>query len=105
PGVGPRSHARAGGRRDQRLRRRGTRRPRSPGPGPHRALMARFAVRRFASMLLVLFAISVLTFLIFQKIPNGDPALRIAGRTASPENIASIRHTWGLDRPIWDQYL
>jgi peptide/nickel transport system permease protein len=46
--------------------------------------MGRFAVRRAASMVLVLFAISILTFLIFQKIPNGDPALRIAGRTASP---------------------
>ena len=67
--------------------------------------MGRFAVRRVASMVLVLFAITVLTFLIFQKIPNGDPALRLAGRTASPENIASVRHTWGLDRPIWDQYL
>ncbi|HWC39238.1 MAG TPA: ABC transporter permease [Acidimicrobiales bacterium] len=67
--------------------------------------MGRFAVRRLLSMVLVLFAISIITFLIFQKIPNGDPALRLAGRTASPENIASVRHTWGFDRPIWDQYL
>jgi peptide/nickel transport system permease protein len=67
--------------------------------------MGRFAFRRLASMVLVLFAITIITFLIFQKIPNGDPALRLAGRTASPENIASIRHQWGFDRPIWDQYL
>ena len=32
--------------------------------------MARFVVRRLASMVVVLFAISVLTFLIFQTIPN-----------------------------------
>jgi len=57
--------------------------------------MARFIVRRVFSMIAVLFAISVLTFLIFQAIPNGDPAQRLAGRTATPETIAAIRRTWG----------
>jgi peptide/nickel transport system permease protein len=66
--------------------------------------MVRFAVRRLASMLAVLFAISVLTFLIFQAIPNGDPAVRLAGRTATPEAIAAVRRTWGFDQPIYDQY-
>jgi peptide/nickel transport system permease protein len=67
--------------------------------------MAPFIVRRIVSMLLVLFAISVLTFLIFQKIPNGDPAQRMAGRTSTPETVAAVRRTWGFDRPIYDQYL
>jgi peptide/nickel transport system permease protein len=67
--------------------------------------MARFVVRRLASMVVVLFAISVLTFLIFQAIPNGDPAQRLAGRTSTPETVAAIRRTWGFDQPIYDQYL
>ena len=67
--------------------------------------MGRFIVRRTASMVLVLFAISVLTFLIFQAIPNGDPAQRLAGRTSTPETVAAIRRTWGFDKPIYDQYL
>jgi peptide/nickel transport system permease protein len=67
--------------------------------------MARFVVRRSLSTLLVLFAISILTFLIFQVIPNGDPALRLAGRTATPETIASVRHYWGFDKPIYVQYV
>jgi peptide/nickel transport system permease protein len=67
--------------------------------------MARFIVRRLASMVAVLFAISVLTFLIFQAIPNGDPAVRLAGRTATPETIESVRETWGFDKPIYVQYL
>jgi peptide/nickel transport system permease protein len=66
--------------------------------------MARFVVRRTFSMVLVLFAISVLTFLIFQAIPNGDPAERLAGRTSTPETVAAIRRTWGFDKPIYDQY-
>ena len=67
--------------------------------------MGRFIVRRLISTVVVLFAISVLTFLIFEAIPNGDPAQRLAGRTSTPETIAAIRHTWGFDRPIYDQYL
>ena len=66
--------------------------------------MARFVVRRLISMLAVLFAISVLTFLIFNVIPNSDPALRLAGRTPTRGQIESIRHQWGFDRPIYVQY-
>jgi peptide/nickel transport system permease protein len=56
-------------------------------------------------MAVVLFAISVLTFVIFEAIPNGDPAERLAGRTATPETIAAVRTTWGFDKPIYEQYL
>ncbi len=66
--------------------------------------MARFIVRRFFSMMAVLFAISVLTFLIFQAIPNGDPAVRLAGRTSTPETRAAVAKQWGFDKPIYEQY-
>ena len=66
--------------------------------------MLRFVVRRIAGAIAVLFVISVLTFLIFQAIPNGDPALRIAGRTANAQEIAQIRHQWGFDKPVYVQY-
>jgi peptide/nickel transport system permease protein len=67
--------------------------------------MATFIVRRLASMLAVMFAISVLTFLIFQAIPNGDPALRLAGRLATAQQIQDVRKQWGFDRPIYVQYV
>jgi peptide/nickel transport system permease protein len=67
--------------------------------------MARFVIRRIASAIGVLFVISVLTFLIFQTIPNGDPALRIAGRLATAQQIAQVRHDWGFDKPIYVQYV
>ena len=67
--------------------------------------MTRFVVRRLISMTLVLVAISIMTFLIFQAIPNGDPAQRLAGRTSTPETVAAVRHTWGFDQPIYEQYL
>ncbi|MGB2710719.1 MAG: ABC transporter permease [Conexibacter sp.] len=67
--------------------------------------MTRFVVRRLLSMALVLVAISILTFLIFQAIPNGDPAQRLAGRTSTPETVAAVRRTWGFDQPLYEQYL
>ncbi len=66
--------------------------------------MARFAVRRLFAMIVVLFLISVLTFLLFEAIPNGDPALRLAGRLATATEIQEIRHKFGFDQPIYVQY-
>lgn len=67
--------------------------------------MTRFVVRRLLGSAAVLWAVSVLTFLLFQVIPDGDPAVRMAGQLATPETIAAIRRSWGFDQPIWRQYL
>jgi peptide/nickel transport system permease protein len=67
--------------------------------------MARFIVRRLFSMVLVLFAISVLTFFIFQVIPAGDPAVRMAGKSANAQTIEVIRRDWGFDQPVYVQYV
>jgi peptide/nickel transport system permease protein len=66
--------------------------------------MGRFIVRRLLAMIAVLFAISVVTFSIFNIIPNSDPALRLAGRNQTPEQVDAIRRTWGFDKPIYVQY-
>jgi len=65
----------------------------------------RFAVRRTAGMIAVLFAISVIVFLIFNVIPNSDPAARIAGKNANPALIARVRADLGLDQSLPVQYL
>jgi peptide/nickel transport system permease protein len=67
--------------------------------------MARFAVRRISQMVFVLFAVSVLTFLIFNVIPGGDPALRMAGRQPDPGQLELIRDEWGFDEPVYVQYV
>jgi peptide/nickel transport system permease protein len=66
--------------------------------------MLRFVVKRLISVVLVLFAISIVTFLIFQAMPNGDPALRMAGRLATPETVQAVRKQWGFDKPLYVQY-
>jgi peptide/nickel transport system permease protein len=64
-----------------------------------------FAARRLSSMVLVMFAVSVLVFLIFNAIPNGDPAQRMAGPEASEAQVEVIRREWGFDEPLPVQYL
>jgi peptide/nickel transport system permease protein len=67
--------------------------------------MLGFVVRRTASAILVLFAISVLVFVIFFATPGVDPAARIAGRNADQATLAQVRHSFGLDRPLPVQYV
>jgi peptide/nickel transport system permease protein len=67
--------------------------------------VARFVIRRLAGMLAVLFAVSVLTFLIFNVIPNSDPARRMAGRNPNPTLVANITEEWGFDDSLPQQYL
>jgi len=66
--------------------------------------MARFALRRLLSMLLVLFAVSVLVFLIFNVLPGGDPAVRMAGKVPTETQVEAIRVEWGFDEPLHVQY-
>jgi len=63
-----------------------------------------FIVRRALWTVVVLFAITVLVFIIFFKTPGIDPARQIAGRNPSPAIMAEIRRQFGLNRPLPVQY-
>src|SRR4051795_5583776 len=67
--------------------------------------MFAFIVRRLIGLVAVLFAISVLVFLIFFATPGVDPSARLAGRNPQPETIAAVKHEFGLDRPLPIRYL
>jgi len=63
-----------------------------------------FVVRRLIGMVAVLFAITILTFLIFFATPGIDPSRQLAGRNPDPATVAAIRHQFGLDRPLPIRY-
>jgi peptide/nickel transport system permease protein len=67
--------------------------------------MIPFIIRRLLWMVVLLLVISFLTFVIFYTLPAADPAALRAGRQPTPELIASIKHSLGLDRPWYIQYL
>jgi peptide/nickel transport system permease protein len=67
--------------------------------------MGRFAFRRLFSMIGVMIAISIVTFLLFAAIPGGNPANRLAGRLANPEEVHLIEVKYGFNKPIYVQYV
>jgi peptide/nickel transport system permease protein len=63
-----------------------------------------YIIRRLIWAVFLLLFISFLTFIIFYTLPSADPALLRAGRQPTPELIASIRETLGLDKPWYTQF-
>jgi peptide/nickel transport system permease protein len=61
--------------------------------------MAAYIVRRVLWVVVLLFVITLITFIIFTVLPAADPAVLRAGRQPSPELIASIRQQFGLSDP------
>ena len=66
--------------------------------------MGRYLIRRSLFLILVLVIVSFMTFLIFYKLPPGDPARIAAGRRTSPDILRQARENLGLDRPWYVQY-
>ena len=66
--------------------------------------MLRYVCRRILWGAFLLVVVSALTFVIFTVFPSADPAALRAGRQATPELIAQIRHNLGLDKPLYVQY-
>ena len=65
--------------------------------------VARFIVRRILGAIPVLFGLSLILFFFLRLLP-GDPAIAILGQHATPELIARIHESLGLDKPIIVQY-
>ena len=66
--------------------------------------MTQFLIRRIFWAIFLFFAATIITYLIFWVIP-ADPAALAAGKSATPADIARVRHFLHLDEPIWQQYL
>ena len=64
--------------------------------------MLAYIVRRLLWMIVLLFAVTVITFVIFYVLPSGDPAKRRAGDRASPARVEAVRRQLGLDKPKID---
>lgn len=65
--------------------------------------MIRFLAGRLIQSLFILLGVTVITFGLLFLIP-ADPVRMIAGRSATPATVASIRAQLGLDQPIPIQY-
>lgn len=66
--------------------------------------MANYLVRRLAGTIPVLLLISLLVFSLIQAAP-GDPSLMLLGEETNAEEVAKAKQRWGLDQPLYIQYL
>jgi peptide/nickel transport system permease protein len=72
--------------------------------------MLRYIVQRFLLMIPTLIAISIIVFVIIQ-LPPGDylesyiAELQSQGESVDMDKIAFLRQQYGLDKPLWEQYL
>ena len=66
--------------------------------------MLPYIIRRLLWTVFLLFVVSGLTFIIFYVMPTADPAALRAGKSPTPEAVATVRKTLGLDRPPLEQY-
>lgn len=65
--------------------------------------MLRFLIKRLLLASTTLVAISIVTFLLFFAVPS-SPAWVMCGRNCSPERIAQVEQSLGLDQPLVTQY-
>ena len=61
-----------------------------------------FAVKRLGIAVLVAITVSLVTFSLIHL--SGDPAMALAGESATQEDIENIRRVYGYDRPLAVQY-
>src|SRR6184192_3498179 len=65
--------------------------------------MARYLARRLLLTIPVLLGVATLVFALIHLVP-GDPAQTMLGESASPDEVARLRTTLGLDKPLLAQY-
>ncbi|MEW9702694.1 ABC transporter permease [Paenibacillus sp. SI8] len=66
--------------------------------------MVKYILNRLFVSIPVILGSLTLVFLIIHWLP-GDPAQMIAGDDAAPDRVEFLRKQFGLDRPLWQQYL
>ena len=66
--------------------------------------MILYLARRLVWTILVVLVVMFVTFLVFFKLPNGDPALRFAGKSPTTQSLAEIHKRLHLDKPFYVEY-
>ncbi len=66
--------------------------------------MLSLVVRRVSGALVSLLVLSMVLFAMLQALP-GDPATSMLGQRATPQLVHQVKHDFGLDKPLSEQYL
>ena len=67
--------------------------------------MLRFLLRRVALIIPTFIAVTLLSFLLIRLVPGDPIEVRAGERGIAPERLAEMRHAYGLDQPLWKQFV
>ena len=67
--------------------------------------MLRFLLRRVALIVPTFIAVTLLSFLLIRLVPGDPIEVRAGERGIAPERLAEMRHAYGLDQPLWKQFV
>src|SRR5437870_927874 len=65
--------------------------------------MLQYFIRRFLWAIALFVGVTLITYVLFFVVP-ADPARQAAGKSATAEDVARVKHNLGLDRPVYIQY-
>jgi peptide/nickel transport system permease protein len=63
-----------------------------------------YIARRLVWTVVVIGIVLLITYAVFFLLPSGDPALRFAGKSPTPEQLEIVRHRLGLDQPFYVEF-
>ena len=66
--------------------------------------MSRYLIRRTLGAILVMWAVATLVFFMLRAVP-GDPLAAMLFDVADPQAAEALRRKFGLDQPVWVQYV
>ena len=67
--------------------------------------MFRFLLRRVALILPTFIGVTLASFLLIHAVPGDPIEVRVGEHGIAPERLAMLRHEFGLDQPLWKQFL
>ena len=67
--------------------------------------MLRFLLRRIGVIIPTFIAVTFISFMLIRLVPGDPIEVRVGERGIAPERLAQLRHEYGLDQPLWKQFL
>jgi dipeptide transport system permease protein len=67
--------------------------------------LVRFLLRRVALIIPTFVGVTLLSFMLIHLVPGDPIEVRVGEHGIAPERLAELRHEFGLDQPLWKQFL
>ena len=68
--------------------------------------IVKFIIKRIAYLIVLLLGVATIVFVLTRLVPSDPVSANLSQRNLNnPEIVEAFRQKWGLDKPVWEQYL